>query len=327
MVARNLLIATVVLGMNAMGIAVTGRQYSACPQLATENQCMCSEGKITILGKEGAMESCISFLQGHQPLKFRELHVFTLRGNLSLPQNWLGDTQFDSVFIYEANVIGVDANFLGASADTIRNLTFRGGSLNVFPKVNSSSLEKFSTEGTKQLSDLPGDAFQHTPQLKAIELKASSGGPAITMHSGALSGLSHLESVVMRNIPAVDLLPASASITSPFFKTLDILGTVTIAPGALSGFPPGSELVVERYDGLWSQEIFYNFFLSGGPSMRTRDAQACECDMAWLRYSSFLDQVDGVRCYTGFYPASPRFLDFLDCTIRDLDQQMLQNCY
>ncbi|XP_047738214.1 uncharacterized protein LOC108674363 isoform X3 [Hyalella azteca] len=303
-------------------LACVTSKYDVCPNFV---DCFCSpdENSITTPGIDGALESCLSFLHENKLLRFKQLKIQMANKNLSLTENSLKDIQFDEVFVYEANIIEFNENFLGASRETVQNVSILGSKLEVFPKINSSSLVRFVTTETS-LVDIPGDAFQLTPQLKEIKLIGTES--KLTINSGTLEPLTHLETFFLRGVQALHLAKNAAKISSPAFKLFDASGTLSAEPGAFSGFTSGSALIMEKYDGLWSSDIFYDL-LAAGATISTRDAQICDCDIAWIRYSSFRPQVEGVRCSSSYYPVSLAAKSFPACTIGDLDQSMLRNCY
>jgi hypothetical protein len=54
---------------------------------------------------------------------------------------------------------------LGASRETVQNVSIFGSKLKFFSNINSNSLVRLLIQGTSFLV-IPGDAFQLTPQLK-----------------------------------------------------------------------------------------------------------------------------------------------------------------
>ncbi|XP_018017841.1 uncharacterized protein LOC108674406 isoform X3 [Hyalella azteca] len=284
--------------------------YDVCPNFV---DCFCSpnENSITTPSKEGALESCLSFLHQKKLLRFKQLEIKMENKNLSLRENLLKDIQFDEVFVYEANIIEFNENFLGATRETVQDVNILGSNLKVFPKINSSSLVRLLTQDTSLL-DIPGDAFQLTPQVK--EIKIISTQPKLTINSGALEPLTHLETFYLRGVQALHLAKNAAKISSAAFKLFDAWGTLSAEPGAFSGFTSGSALNMEKYDGLWSRDIFYDL-LAAGATISTRDAQPCDCDFAWIRHSNFLPQVEKVRCHGHTYPVSPSSMNFSTCPI------------
>ncbi|XP_018017808.1 uncharacterized protein LOC108674406 isoform X1 [Hyalella azteca] len=299
--------------------------YDVCPNFV---DCYCSpdENSITTPSKEGALESCLSFLHQKKLLRFKQLNILMANKDLSLTENLLMDIQFDEVSVYEANITEFNENFLGASRETVQDVNILGSKLEIFPKINSSSLVRFLTEETSLL-DIPSDAFQLTPLLKEIKLIGTKF-ELLTINSGAFEPLTHLETFYLHAVQKFHLAKNAAKISSPAFKLFEAWGRMSAEPGAFSGFSNGSALIIDSYEGLWSHDIFYDL-LSPGTTIRTISAQNCNCDVAWIRYSSFRPQVVDVRCLNQYasLPSSLAYVNFPSCTIGDLDQTMLENCY
>ncbi|XP_018017818.1 uncharacterized protein LOC108674387 [Hyalella azteca] len=297
--------------------------YDVCPNFV---DCHCSDdvNSIGIFSDDGALESCLSYLHENKLLRFKKLHLSMANKNLRLTENLLKDIQFDEVFVYRANIVESNENFLGASRETVLDINFFGCKFEVFPRINSSSLVRFVTEETSLL-DIPGNAFL-TPQLK--EIKIQGGTSNLTLNSGAMEPLSHLEQFNLFGVSTVHLATDSFKLSSPTFKIFNSTARMTAESGAFSGFTNGSALIIVDFIGPWTHDVFYDL-LSGGATITTLGGQSCQCDMAWIRYSSFLPQMATVRCVSNDfqhpYPLSAE--TFVECPIADLDQDMLANCF
>lgn len=165
-----------------------------------------------------------------------------------------------------------------------------------FTKINGDILTSLdvllSSEQSQLITSLKKNAFTGTPELERLYLLFDGGN--LTLPRGVFRPLTKLREVWI--FGSVHLLFGSGDFTSSDLERLwlgngqDTL--IEFDPCSLSGIPAGAGIMISgSVNTGWQPSKFFNI-LRGGATIGVINSQDCGCDLAWIRYSNFLDQVD-----------------------------------
>ncbi|XP_047489925.1 uncharacterized protein LOC125039735 [Penaeus chinensis] len=293
---KQVLLLAVLLAHAAAGLGYTAvssvLENSACDHESVENFIDCSAVQ--------DVSEVVDAMKTLSEAGFLDFAGFSLNNNPnvnSLPVDLLGDMKFQRVVITNnINLVSAE-DFLGASRDVVTQIDLSSSQLAYVPPLKSSSVTEY-TQNAAALELISKDAIAGMPNLQVLKLQGvGNNQQGLAIDFGAFATLKKLEVLDLEGsrLRGSNVTSGAFQFDSPALKTVQLGGIYmeNVFPGSFEGFTANTTLTLMLNYPITIGN-FFNVFNSGAQVV-VQETTPCQCNLAWIRLSSFLHQAS-IRC-------------------------------
>nr|XP_027238476.1 uncharacterized protein LOC113829495 [Penaeus vannamei] len=226
-------------------------------------------------------------------VSFQQLRISDNALIQRLPVGFLGELQFTQIWILSCpNLVQVD-DFLGASRDTVSKVMLYWNSLSEVPQLTSTTLYELHVYQTEKRVVVRRSAFERSRAIRKLEFRKA------TVEPFAFLDLKELFSLYIRDISPTPLVAGSFHFASPALGYVELTSYEPwegrAEPGTFGGitnttwFRMGAAALVPP-------AVFFPVFSRSSMSEIFNPIR-CDCQVAWIRLSTFLPRTT-IRCAT-----------------------------
>ncbi|XP_063615007.1 uncharacterized protein LOC134788084 [Penaeus indicus] len=226
-------------------------------------------------------------------VRFNELWISDNYLIQRLPVGFLGELQIIRMSIVSCpNLVQVD-DFLGASSDTLLSLKLYGTGLSEVPQLTAPNLYELHVYQSEKRVVIRRAAFERSRAIVKLDFKKAIVEPF------AFFDLKTLGSLYIRDISPKPLVAGSFNFDSPGLSYIELSSEEPweghIEPGTFGGLVSSTWFRLGAAADVSPAVLFP--VLNSSASFEIGVPVKCDCQVAWIRLSSFLPRTT-IRCAT-----------------------------